>query len=135
MSQIRVIEDATATPLPAPILKATSRTGQHEATLVLWSDDLEEIGVANGAAVQVGVWECEPGEFITTRDGYHELCQILSGSGTLTSNDGPVVQLRAGSTVVIPDGWHGVWTIAERIRKTYAIITTAPRLDADGTQP
>lgn len=79
MDTLTLIADATMVALPTPMAKATSRTGQHDTTLTAWSVD----------GAQAGVWECEPGEFVTARDGFYEVCQILSGSGALTG-DGEV---------------------------------------------
>jgi uncharacterized cupin superfamily protein len=39
-----------------------------------------------------------------------EFCYFLSGSVTLTSEDGGMVELKAGESVVIPKGWKGRWT-------------------------
>jgi uncharacterized cupin superfamily protein len=39
-----------------------------------------------------------------------EFCYFLSGSVKLTSEDGSVVELKAGESVVIPKGWKGRWT-------------------------
>lgn len=115
MPKLTLIPDALEAPLPAPALKATSRTGQLEATMTAWAE----------GAVQAGVWECGPGEFTTARAGLHEVCQILSGSGSLTSDDGETVELCAGSTIVIPDGWRGVWRIDETLRKTFVMVAVA----------
>jgi uncharacterized cupin superfamily protein len=114
MPDLIVIPDAVTANLPTPVTKATSRNGQHETTLTAWAGD----------AAQAGVWGCDAGEFTTARVGFHEVCQILTGSGPLTSDDGEVAELRAGSTVVIPDGWRGVWRIDEPMRKTFVIVTT-----------
>lgn len=115
MKQLVHIDDATTAALPNPVAKATSLTGQHETTLTAWSE----------GAAQAGVWECDPGEFTTSRDGFHEVCQILSGSGTMLGEDGQKVELAAGSTIVIPDGWSGTWTIHETMRKTYVNVPSA----------
>ncbi|MFG2044625.1 cupin domain-containing protein [Dactylosporangium sp. NPDC048998] len=96
------------------VLKPTSRTGQRERTLELWTD-------SSGAA-EAGVWECEPGEFTARRNGYTEVCHILSGSATVVDANGHRTDLRPGDLLVQPDGWEGTWTVHETMRKTYAII-------------
>lgn len=109
------LRDAHLAVLPAAVAKPTSLTGQSESTLEVWSDGTTE----------AGIWECEPGTFTAVRDGFHEVCQILSGRATLTAEDGQVTELGPGSTVVLPDGWKGTWVVHETMRKTYVTITTA----------
>jgi hypothetical protein len=110
---------ATTAALPDPQLKPTSRTGQQESTLSVWEQ---------GPVTSSGIWECEPGEFTAVRDACTEVCQILSGSGTVEGDDGTSVDIEAGSLLVLPIGWSGTWIIHERIRKTYVLISgpTAP---------
>ncbi|SEF51894.1 hypothetical protein SAMN04489712_101283 [Thermomonospora echinospora] len=109
---LRHLAGATAAALPAAEPKPTSLTGQRETTLEIWAD----------GPASAGVWECGPGTFTAVRDGYHEVCQILSGSATLTGEDGARVELSPGSAVVLPDGWHGTWQVHETMRKTYVIV-------------
>jgi len=111
---LTLIPDAATMVLPTAVPKPTSRSGQREATHVAWSD----------GPVRAGVWECDRGEFTTSRDGLHEVCHVLRGVGRLTADDGTVSELTPGTTVVIPDGWSGVWQIDEDMRKTFVIVTT-----------
>lgn len=103
--------------LPQPTAKPTSRTGQHESTLVLWDD---------GSGSSSGIWECEPGTFTATRDDCTEVCQIVAGRASIVGDDGTSAELAAGSLLILPQGWRGRWTIHETIRKTWAIITAPP---------
>ncbi|MFJ6415282.1 cupin domain-containing protein [Paeniglutamicibacter sp. NPDC091659] len=94
--------------------KATALTeGLQEASREIWSAD----------SLEVGVWEATPGTFTAFRDEYHEVCQILSGSVTITSEGGCGVLVGAGDTVVMPAGWKGLWEIHETVRKTYVILS------------
>ncbi|MSZ22311.1 MAG: DUF861 domain-containing protein, partial [Actinobacteria bacterium] len=72
-------------------------------------------------AIETGIWECSPGTFIVHRDGYDEIAQILSGSATITGEDGTVVELKVDSTIVTPEGWRGTWVVHEPIRKMFVI--------------
>jgi uncharacterized cupin superfamily protein len=99
--------------LPEPQAKPTSRTGQVEATLSVWQ---------SAAPTSTGIWECDPGEFTAVRDDYTEVCQILSGSGTVRGDDGVNAELAPGSLLVLPVGWRGTWVVRETIRKTYVLI-------------
>jgi uncharacterized cupin superfamily protein len=97
--------------------KPTTLTpGQREATHELWSSP--------DGKVSTGVWACTPGLFTSVRDGFGETCCILSGQGTLHTDDGESVPLRPGTLIALPDGWRGRWEIAETIRKVYTIATT-----------
>lgn len=112
MLPLTLVADASTTPMPEAAEKLTSRDGQREATHTVWTSG------SNSA----GVWECTPGSFTTVREGYDEVCQVLSGTGRLVSDDGEVADLGPGCTVVIPDGWRGVWHIDSTMRKTFVIL-------------
>ena len=84
-----------------------------EAALVVWSAP---------EGVETGIWEATPGRFGATRDGYHEVCQILSGRATLAPTGGEPVQIGPGDTLVTPAGWTGVWEVHETLRKTYVVL-------------
>jgi uncharacterized protein len=106
--------DAATADLPEPVAKPTSLDGQLEATLSAWQP-------ADGS-VDVGVWECGPGRFTAVRDGFTEVCQILSGRATIEGEDGVSAELQAGSAIVLPSGWRGTWTVHETVRKTYVMV-------------
>lgn len=104
---------ADTTTLPPAEPKPTSLTGQVEASLSVWDGD---------AQTSTGVWECGPGEFTAVRANSTEICQILSGSGTVRGADGTSAELRPGSLLVLPMGWRGTWVVKETIRKSYVLI-------------
>ena len=105
---------AAAVDLPAANAKPTSLTGQHEALLPIWS------GTETKTAL--GIWECEPGTFTATRDGYDETCVIVSGRATVTGEDGIAVEVGPGDVLVTPRGWRGTWVVHETCRKVYNLI-------------
>ncbi|WP_284989420.1 cupin domain-containing protein [Arthrobacter sp. efr-133-TYG-120] len=93
--------------------KATSSTpGQTEVSLRLWARE----------GLKTGIWEVTPGTFASTRPGYDEICQILSGSATITEEDGNSFEVGPGSLFVTPAGWRGTWTIHETLRKMWVVI-------------
>ncbi|MBU4214129.1 MAG: DUF861 domain-containing protein [Actinobacteria bacterium] len=108
-----VLHDAAGVPLPAGRPKPTSTTGQQETDLSVWALD----------GTETGVWEVGPGTFTATREGYHEVCQILSGRATLTHPDGTQVEIGAGDLLVTPAGWVGTWHVHETLRKVFVIRT------------
>ena len=92
--------------------KETSTTpGQTEVSFRLWARD----------DFRTGIWEVTPGEFKSTRPGYDEICQILSGSGTITEPDGSSFEIGPGTLFVTPAGWEGHWTIRETVRKMWVV--------------
>lgn len=107
--------DANTMPLPPHAPKPTSLDGQTESIASIWKS---EDGV-----VETGVWECTPGTFTASRDGYDEVAHVVSGTATVTSTAGDVIALGPGSTLVTPAGWTGTWTVHETIRKIYVVRT------------
>jgi uncharacterized cupin superfamily protein len=111
--QLLHVFDAPTVSLGEPMPKPTSATRQREAVLPVHESD---------GAIDIGIWECEPGEFTATHDDDTEVCQILSGSATVTGEDGASTLVSAGSLLVLPVGWRGRWTVHETIRKTYVVL-------------
>ena len=109
------LADAAGADLPPASSKPTSTTGQRETTRTLWQSP--------DRLVEVGVWECDPGHFTATRDGYDEVCQVLTGAATVRTDGGEAVELRPGSTLTMPAGWRGNWQIHETLRKVYVVRT------------
>lgn len=69
---------------------------------------------------QVGLWEAGPGT--DTDVEVDELFVVLSGAGTVTFEDGEVVELRPGAVVRLHAGDRTTWVVTERLRKLY--VTT-----------
>ena len=101
--------------LPTPQPKSTSLNGQLDSFTDIW--------VSPDGAIEAGVWECTAGTFTASRDGYDEVCTIVSGTATVTASDGTVTELSPGSVFVTPAGWTGTWTLHSTVRKTYVIRT------------
>lgn len=93
--------------------KPTSLTGQTESFTDLW--------VSPDSRLEMGVWECTPGTFTATRNGYDEIAHIVSGTATVTDSHGVVTELSPGTVFVTPEGWAGTWVVHELMRKTYTI--------------
>lgn len=106
------MNDATTAKPGTHAAKATSTTpGQTEVSLRVWEGD----------GVITGIWEVTPGTFTSTRDGYNEICQILSGTATITEIDGTSFDIGPGSLFVTPAGWQGSWTVHETMRKMWVV--------------
>ena len=109
-----VLHAADSAELGARTPKPTTTTpGQEEVALTVWKAE---------GGVETGIWEATPGRFTATREGYHEVCQILSGRATITETGGEPVEIGPGDTLVTPAGWTGVWEVHETLRKTYVVM-------------
>ncbi|MFE3281374.1 cupin domain-containing protein [Nocardia sp. NPDC059239] len=107
-----IVSDATTVDPGEAVLKPNSSTpGQTEVSLPVWE----------GEGIRAGIWEVSPGTFKSKRDGYDELCQILSGSATITEANGNSFDVAAGSFFVTPAGWEGSWAVHETLRKVWVI--------------
>lgn len=110
-----VDSDAKLLALPPHSPKPTSIDGQTETSTTIWE--------SFDGHVETGVWECTTGTFTAFRDGYDEIAHIVSGSATVTSSDGVVVEIGPGSILVTPSGWRGTWTVHDTVRKVYVTRT------------
>ena len=99
--------------LGAPQPKASALVPDlTESDLVVWQQE--------GAAS--GIWECTPGRFASERDGYTEVCIILSGRVTVTPTGGTGTLFEPGDVMITPNGWSGIWEVHEPLRKHYTLI-------------
>jgi hypothetical protein len=87
--------------------------GLTEASREIWAD----------AKIDTGIWECTTGDFSAERNGYTEICTILSGSVTLEVEGQAPEHFGPGDIFVTPSGWKGLWRVHEPLRKHYTIIT------------
>jgi uncharacterized cupin superfamily protein len=112
MVKATVMSDATTENPGEHKSKETSVTpGQTEVSLRLWARE----------GLKTGIWEVTPGTFKSTRPGYDEICQILSGTATITEPDGSF-EIGPGSLFVTPAGWEGNSTIHETLPKMWVVI-------------
>ena len=86
--------------------------GQLAASTQVWQE----------GELQAGVWEITPGTFPSSRDGFHEIAQILEGRATIVEPDGNTFEITPGSLFVTPAGWTGTWTVHEAIRKVWVVL-------------
>lgn len=116
-SSIVTLRAASQAQLDPPQPKPTALTTDLlEASATVWDSP--------DGRISAGVWECSTGSFTARRDGYTEICQLLTGRVTVDTDGGDSVTLEAGDTLVTPEGWSGVWHVHEPVRKTYVIVTS-----------
>ena len=100
--------DVTAAVLTTPLDPGTVLDGAPEAG---------SRALAAVSGVEVGVWEMSPGT--ATDVEVDEVFVVLSGSGTVTFEDGEAVDLGPGSVVRLREGEHTTWVVRETLRKIY----------------
>lgn len=68
-----------------------------------------------------GLWQSTPGAW---RFDYSEweYIRVHSGRSVLTCDDGTVIEMKAGDTLVIRPGLKGVWEVTETMLKDYVIL-------------
>ncbi len=117
MIDLQSFTDLASVPLGAFAAKPTTLTeGQCEASARLWTSP--------DGRTSIGVWECTPGRFTADRSKIAEYCHIISGSATVSNQDGSVVrQIGPGDLLVLPLGWMGEWVIHTQMRKLYFLGT------------
>lgn len=76
---------------------------------------------APGGFPESGVWECSPGAWRCEVERA-EFCHFLAGRATYVHDDGEVIEITPGTTAWFPAGWSGQCTVAETVRKVYAIV-------------
>lgn len=106
-----------AGPLPERWAKATSSTGQWEAS----------VPVGGLVTAEAGIWECNEGRFTSDRSAFAEVCFIISGRADIVSDaDGVTKSVGPGDLFVLPRGWTGTWEIQETVRKIYVALPDVP---------
>ncbi len=99
------------------VAAAVPATPLDPATVVDGSPAAGSRALAAVAGVEVGVWEMTPGT--ATDVEVDEVFVVLSGSGTVTFDDGEQVDLVPGAVVRLRAGEHTTWVVHETVRKIY----------------
>ena len=73
--------------------------------------------------ILTGVWESAPCREEIESYSAHELMTVLSGSVTLTSEDGTSETFTTGDTFFVAKGTKLTWEITETLRKFYLIAS------------
>lgn len=73
-----------------------------------------------GGRLFCGVWEATPGAWRVSYDEW-ESCTVLEGRCTVTPDGGDPVNLGPGDTLILEPGFKGIWSVTEKMRKTFVI--------------
>lgn len=77
--------------------------------------------IAGRENTQTGIWECSVGQF-RRKNPSGEMMHILSGECTFTSDDGEMIEGRAGDTFYFEPNSEGVWVIHSKLRKVFVLF-------------
>ncbi|HSU02966.1 MAG TPA: cupin domain-containing protein [Nocardioides sp.] len=99
------------------VAAAVPTTPLDPATVVDGSPEAGSRALAAVAGVEVGVWEMSPGT--ATDVEVDEVFVVLSGSATVSFDDGEQVALGPGSVVRLRSGERTTWVVHETLRKIY----------------
>lgn len=81
---------------------------------------------AEGGALSVGDWECEPGAWrIAFHPGRHEFFQVLAGRLRIVDTAGNGREFGPGDAGIIPAGFIGTFEVIERVTKRYVMLDRA----------
>lgn len=80
---------------------------------------LTELGRPGGVA-EIGTWEMAPGTDHDTE--VDEVFVVLAGRGTVTFEDGEVLELVPGTAVRLRAGERTTWVVTETLRKVYVAV-------------
>lgn len=73
--------------------------------------------------VRAGVWESTAGVFHGPQNDQIEYCYIVEGSATIRTEDGQEFDVKAGDGFVMDNGLQPVWTVRDRVRKQWVIVS------------
>jgi uncharacterized cupin superfamily protein len=71
--------------------------------------------------IEVGVWEHSIGE--STDIEVEEVFVVVSGKGTVTCEQGGVIDLAPGTIGILPAGSRTTWKITETMRKVWITLS------------
>lgn len=115
MTNIRTVSEHNTgeTQLPPHKAKPTATTeGLTESSNSVWAE----------GRINTGLWECNVGSFTAKREGYTEICTILSGRVTIEVAGSENEEFGPGDIMVMPSGWEGSWHVTEPLRKHFTTI-------------
>jgi uncharacterized cupin superfamily protein len=77
-------------------------------------------------AFRAGIWESTAGVFRGPQNDQIEYCYILEGSAQIKTQDGQEFEVKAGDGFVMDNGLQPVWTVTDRVKKQWVIVSTPP---------
>ncbi|WP_200330607.1 MULTISPECIES: cupin domain-containing protein [unclassified Leucobacter] len=103
----------------------TLQTSPAPSRVISGDPEAHESILHEDGRTEIGVWEISPGSFHSSKIGVSEFMYFVSGAGTITRENGEVIEIRPDAFVSLPDGSHVVWNVEETARKVYVITQAA----------
>lgn len=82
---------------------------------------VSEFHTDESAGIYAGVWQCAPTREVIAAYPVNEMMTVISGSVTLTREDGSAETFAAGDTFFVAKGTPCTWEITETLKKYYMI--------------
>lgn len=76
---------------------------------------------------RAGIWESTAGVFHGPQNDQIEYCYILEGGATIKTQDGQEFDVKAGDGFVMDNGLQPVWTVQDRVKKQWVIVSVPPK--------
>ena len=73
--------------------------------------------------LRTGLWTGDPGAMTMRNYPSDEVCTLIYGKVEITNEDGSVVVLNPGDSVLVPKGWSGAWRNVEKSCKCFASVS------------
>lgn len=72
---------------------------------------------------RAGIWESTAGVFHGPQNDQIEYCYILEGGASIKTQDGQEFSVSAGDGFVMDNGLQPVWTVTDRVKKQWVIMS------------
>lgn len=78
---------------------------------------------ADGGAISMGDWSCEPGAWkIRFHGRRHEFFHVLEGRIRISDANGTAREYGPGDACIIPAGFEGIFEVLEAVKKRYVML-------------
>ena len=72
--------------------------------------------------MNVGIWDCQAGQWEIESHPNNELCVIVEGDVNITDETGASYDLKPGDSFVLPQGMKSTWTVKTYVKKIFAVV-------------
>lgn len=72
--------------------------------------------------MNVGIWDCQAGQWEIESHPNNELCVILEGEVNVTDETGASHDFKPGDAFVLPEGMKAVWTVKKYVKKIFVVV-------------
>lgn len=72
--------------------------------------------------MNVGIWDCQAGQWEIESHPNNELCVIMEGEVNVTDGTGESYDFKPGDAFVLSEGMKTTWTVGTYVKKIFAVI-------------